>query len=403
MDGNRDATLTSLLGKTSGEPNGSFEDPIVAVFGDDGVARLKGTVSMVGDLDVYLLGPVEAGVRLVVDVSSNGSLLDTSIAVFDAGGFLVAENDDRGTNLQSQADLDSYIDFVTRHGGERYYVVVTHSAFAGLDAHTGRYTIDITKTTGQPVPPPVPQLLMLDFDGGSVDSELLGSRTIVPFDAGAIASVYKGKTDEMKGAIRAGVEQNYERFDVIVITSDDPPPPEGTEYSTVFLGGFHASAFGIAESVDLYNQDYCDDAIIFTESFTLSAFSRVPTVAEMGLAIANVAAHEAGHILGLNHVDNDLALMDDRSAADAFIADQEFMAAVLSDDIMPIGMQDAVLLLTEIVGLSELGMSGAALPRAFDAGFMTQARFQGESRSAVRRVRMRAAVKSGVGVPQRSR
>ena len=110
-------------------------------------------------------------------------------------------------------------------------------------------------------------------------------------------------------------------------------------------------AFGIAETVDLYNVDYCDDAIIYTESFTPSVFTNLPSAEGMGVAIGNVAAHEAGHLLGLNHVDDDLALMDDRSAADAFLMDQEFMEAPLSRDIMPIGTQDSVMLLSEIVGM----------------------------------------------------
>ena len=42
--------------------------------------------------------------------------------------------------------------------------------------------------------------------------------------------------------------------------------------------------------------------------------------------------------------------MDDQSHADAFLDDQEFMEAPLSSDIMSIGVQDAVLLLDEIVG-----------------------------------------------------
>ena len=42
--------------------------------------------------------------------------------------------------------------------------------------------------------------------------------------------------------------------------------------------------------------------------------------------------------------------MDDQSPADAFLEDQEFMEAPLSGDIMPIGFQDAPLLLEEIVG-----------------------------------------------------
>ena len=164
--------------------------------------------------------------------------------------------------------------------------------------------------------------------------------------------VYQGKTDTVVETIRAVFEQNFERFDVTIRTTDDPPPVDETLVSRVYFGGFDRNAFGIAEAVDLYNVDYCDDAVIFTESFQPRLFSSTPTAVEMGIAIGNVGSHEAGHLLGLNHVDDDRALMDDQSAADAFIDDQEFMEARLSRDIMPIGTQDAVLLLDEIVGPS---------------------------------------------------
>jgi hypothetical protein len=143
------------------------------------------------------------------------------------------------------------------------------------------------------------------------------------------------------------------------MTTDDTGLPGESDASRIYFGGFDAQAFGIAENVDVYNADLCDDAIIFTESFSTRVFSFAPTAEEMGTAIGNVACHEAGHLLGLNHVDDDRALMDDQSAADAFLDDQEFMEAPLSGDIMRIGTQDAALLLVETVGPSD----GASLKR----------------------------------------
>ncbi|MGB2984731.1 MAG: hypothetical protein WBE26_02515, partial [Phycisphaerae bacterium] len=163
-------------------------------------------------------------------------------------------------------------------------------------------------------------------------------------------SFYRGQTETIKETIRTVFEQNFGRFDVTIITTDDPPLPNGTLFSTIYFGGFNPEAYGIAEAVDLYNADFCDDALIFTESFEPRYFSTIPTAVEMGIAIGNVGSHEAGHLLGLNHVDDDRALMDDQSVADAFLENQEFMEAPLSSDIMSIGTQDAVLLLDEIVG-----------------------------------------------------
>ena len=349
IDGNQDCALTSPLGKTCGEPNDTFANFVAAVFDSSGVARLQGTVSMVGDLDVFLLGALSPGDRVMVDATTGGSALDVSVAIFDSAQRLVMNNDDRTET--PVLDLDAYIDWIVRHASDRYYLVVTHSAFASTGRFTGAYAVNVRVTSGYEVPEAAGQVLLLDFEGGVVTSPALGSVVLTPFDAGAISDVYRGQTEALKEAIRSTVEQNYARFDVAIMTTDDPPPPEGVPYSTVYFGGYRSDAFGIAESVDLYNADYCDDAIIYTESFVPSIFTGVPSVAQLGVAIGNIASHEAGHLLGLNHVDDDRALMDDRSVADAFLADQEFMEAPLSSDIMAIGWQDAVLLLGETVGL----------------------------------------------------
>ena len=351
VDGNRDASLTSALGKTTGEPNDAFSEAIVAVFDSDGMARLQGTIANVGDLDVFLLGPLSPGQLVLVDTETTGSPLDISLAIFDSRQRLVYNNDDRGGS--SSRFLDSYVEWIVRHAGERYYLAVTHSAFAGGGTFTGTYTINVQVAGGFQTPEPVGQVLLLDFDGAVVDSPLLGSMTLAPFDAASISLIYEGQTETIKETIRALFEQNFERFNVTIRTTDDPPAAGEALVSTIFLGGLDRSAFAIAEGVDLYNADFCDDAIIFTESFEPRlVFSVIPTAVEMGIAIGNVGSHEAGHLLGLNHVDDDRALMDDRSAADVFLEDQEFMEAPLSTDIMALGTQDAVLLLNETVGPS---------------------------------------------------
>lgn len=347
-DGNRNATSNDTSVKTSGEPNGTFPEAISALFDAGGTARLQGTVTQEGDLDVFELGALTAGDRLVIDTATSGSALDVSVAVFDESGRLTYNNDDRGGS--ASRFLDSYIDWVVRHSSQNYYLAVTHSAFADPGTLTGAYTVDVRVAGGGPGIAPAQQILVLDFDGASIDSPQLGSYLLTELDAGAISPMYNGQTAQLKEVIRSAFVQNFSRFGVTVLTTDDPLPPEGTEYSTIYFGGFDAGVFGMAESVDLYNFDFCDDAIIFVETFDPQVFSFLPTAEELGLAIGNVGSHEAGHLLGLNHVDDDLALMDDQSAADAFVADQEFIEAPLSADIMSIGTQDAALLLMEIVG-----------------------------------------------------
>jgi len=346
IDGNRTPAPTDLNVKTQGEPDDTFEQALVAIFDDNGRAALQGTVASPDDADVFDLGRFRAGDRMMIEVQTPGSALDVTAAVFDNQGRLAFFNDDRNSN-----SFDAVADFVIRHDSDPYFLLVASSSFAALGAETGTYTVSVQIDGGGDTPVPKNQILLLDFRGGQVNSPTLGATTIVPFDAGAISFHYQGQTQMMKQLIRETVQQNFERFDVTILTSDDPPLDPGVHFSTVFFGGFGNDILGLADMVDQHNQDFCDDAIIYTESFDPNlVFFRVPTVEQMSQAIANVASHEAGHILGLNHVDNDRAIMDTESPSQALIDDQEFMQAVLSRQIAPIGTQDAVLLLTESIG-----------------------------------------------------
>lgn len=347
-DGNQDPGVTSPLGKTRGEPNDSFLDAIVAVYDRAGTARLQGTIASEGDFDVYALGLMEPGDLVTISTTTQDSPLDISIAVFDDQERLFITNDDMETG-----SLDAFVLETIRHAGDPYYLVISASALAVMaEQRTGAYQALVTVARGGDVPPPQGQILLLDFDGGTVSALTIPVSEVSPFRAGDIAPMYAGQTEVIKQAIIETVRENFEGLDVTIVTSDDDElPPEGT-YSTVLFGGSNLNAFGISEHVDTYNRDSEDVAVIFTESFRPRLFSRPPTADEMGVAIGNIGSHEAGHLLGLNHVRDATAVMDEVNPADTFLEDQEFKEAPLSPTIAPLGVQDALLLLQEILGIT---------------------------------------------------
>ncbi len=136
----------------------------------------------------------------------------------------------------------------------------------------------------------------------------------------------------------------------MTITSDEMESPAVGEFSTILFGSFHDTVFGVSLGLDAYNVDQCDDGIIFTDSFQPRVFGFAPSAVAVGAAIGNVAAHEAGHLMGLYHVTDPTALMDERSPAIHLLTDQVFKTSVLSDSVFPLGTQDSLLLLSETVG-----------------------------------------------------
>ena len=68
------------------------------------------------------------------------------------------------------------------------------------------------------------------------------------------------------------------------------------------------------------------------------------------MAIGNVAAHEVGHLLGLNHVDNINDLMDTTGGPSTLLLNQSFMTSPLDATIFYIGVQDGPMLLQETLG-----------------------------------------------------
>ncbi|HOA73818.1 MAG TPA: matrixin family metalloprotease [Phycisphaerae bacterium] len=329
----------------AGEPNDTFDQAIVVTLDANQTARIAGSIPLASDVDVYNLGEFLAGDRIIVDVNTGASRLDAMVALFDGGGRLIYENDDRNNDLNQ---LDPFVNHVVREDTMVLYVAIAASP---LNPTTGTYDMTITVSRGGAVPPTRPQTIVLDVDGGSV--VIAGDTyTVGPFDTGDISPRYQGLTQVVLDQIVATIEENFAGFNLSVLVTGRDPIPDGCAGSTVLLGGTSSTAYGLAQQIDPYNQDPCDDAIVYTEMFQPFRFGRTLTARELGTAIGNVASHEIGHLLGLNHVANVHDLMDTTGTASSFLLDQDFTTSPLDETIFPIGLQDGIMLLMFTLGVT---------------------------------------------------
>ncbi len=342
LGANTDSLPTERISEV--EPNDTFGQASPAAVGYATWLDLAGTMSSTGDIDIYDLGPVSAGDRLTVSVDNDPSM-NLAAGLFDDNQDLIICNDDRYWQTDPRPEMAVSL----RRDCQHTYLVVCSSPTVS-QGNTGSYVASVLRESGS-VPATRSQTLYLDFSGAK--GIALPTRTAVDiprFDAARIDASYASQTPTMIAAIVANVRTHYSRFNVQIVSSTETAsvPADAT---VLYFGTYDPNLLGLADSVDEYNADLTQKAIIFTDTFSMFMPLK-PTLQQMAVAIANVASHESGHLLGLEHTQQWTDLMDTTSPAQSLLVMQAFETAPLYDGIFPIGWQDSPLLLNEAVGPS---------------------------------------------------
>ena len=324
------------------EPNDDFATATALSPRRDDQLVLEGRVAVRGDVDVFAIGARSIGDRILVGFHPTETGRPATVAVFDARERLVALLHGRASG--TAADV---VGVTFRRNTTNVFLAVSHASDA---VAPGSYRLDVSVEREEPLSVAAPQTLLLNFGGATLSMPILDARVIAPFDAGEVATEFAGQDLFFKQTIVETVRENFAAFSVEVRTSDDAEPLPASGVSTILFGSFSPRAFGASEGVDVLNTNRCDDGVVFTETFQPFAFGFAPSAEAVAVAMGNVASHEAGHLLGLSHVTDPTALMDELSPGVHLLSDQEFRRAPLAPSVFPIGLQDAELLLSETVG-----------------------------------------------------
>jgi hypothetical protein len=306
-----------------------------------GEVWFEGEITHPDDVNVFALGRASAGDRIIVEVLGDGGL-NTVAALFNHSGELIDLNDDRSYYA---GRLDPLINVIVRQDDSNLLLGVAISRaryFAHREGRydTGTYRVRVDRQPGQAFEVR-PQWVWVEF-GGAYQVRIAQEAAVdVPaFDAGRIADRLAGQTEFIKDLVIEKMRADFEPFNVFILRSDVDTPPTEDVYTTIYIGGYDGRFLGLADNVDSYNKNRRQKAIIFAETLGLFEGMR-PSPASYAQALANVAAHELGHLLGLHHTADPTDLMAEAASAQAiFFVDAGFRVSALNSDLFPVGAQN---------------------------------------------------------------
>lgn len=294
-----------------------------------------GNVSGQGDYELFALGAAQPGDKWTITAEDRDAFL--VVLLDEQYELLYRERVSRSASLEHiirQATSDVFLGVAPAYGD------------AG-----GNYDLFVRREPAATIPAPAQQVVYLNFAGGS-DVRIHGEHPISfgAFDAALLGDRYAGATDFIKQEAVAAMRADYSDFNVVLMTSDEGPPPEGP-HATVHFGGNDSRLLGLADSVDQYNADPWQAAIIYVEAFTYFDVMQLADD-EIAQLLGNVASHELGHLLGLFHTQVPEDLMDTTGTAWDLVQDQSFAGGALEASVFPIGFENPELRLAETVGYS---------------------------------------------------
>ncbi len=314
---------------------------------------IKGRISGSGDVDVYDLGQVLPGDRVRVEVNVDSGLLG-ALGLFDDTGCTLLINDHRNIYLGRQGP---FIDVTVRRPSSS--CLVAFAATPGFDS-SGAYQLTAAIEFPAPIPQPHQDTFILDFEGGR--NVKIGTRPAIAvpaFDAGKISADYEKLTPAMISQIVAKVRERFAPYNVTILSTSETNTQDSS-ISRVYFGTYDPALLGVADGVDEYNDLSAQHAIVFTDTFEVFDTLR-PTVSAMSQALANVASHEIGHLLGLVHTKDPHDIMDVTASLRQLLEAQEFGRAPIYSTVFPLGDQDSARMLLDSVGGDEAAVRALAL------------------------------------------